>query len=358
MEKEFLRIGILSTAGISVLSIINVIKKIEGFVLQAVGSRDLKTAEKYANKYSIPQAYGSYEEILNLPYIDCVYIPLPNFLHFEWTIKALKSHKNVLCEKPMVTSKREAKSLIKEKRKTGKILMEAMHYRYHPLARKLEEIVRSGDIGKIIEVNSSFCQWIPIWRFQNFLLKGKLKEAILSFPDFIPVDKNSSYKKEKKEGALLDIGCYTVDAVRWIANCDTAKIISAEMQMMKGGVDHTTRANLLFLNGVKASIYVSYKKFFPMEIRVKGTKGSIIFTSPFAPVISISENLNIPVYQMWIKKGISIYPYIIFPTETTYYYQLLAFRDAVFKCENPITSIENSLANIEIIEKIIEKAGF
>jgi predicted dehydrogenase len=206
-------------------------------------------------------------------------------------------------------------------------------------------------------VSSSFCQWIPLWRLQNTLSKGKIKEAISSFPSSLPISKNVPYRKEIKEGVLWDMGCYTVDAVRWIAGCDEAKITSAEMKMMHTGVDHTTQANLLFANGVKGTIYVSYKHFFPIEIRVKGSKGSLILTSPFSPVVSISPNLNVPIYQMWIKKGILSYPCIVFSLETTYYYQLCAFRDAIIKRQKPITSPENCFANTKIIEAIQRKAG-
>lgn len=351
-----LRLGIISTAGINALAIFNVIKKVEGIIVQAVASRGLKTADEYANRYNIPQAYGDYNEVINLPYIDCVYISLPNSLHSEWTIKALKAGKNVLCEKPMATSTKEANELIKTQDKSGKILMEAMHYRYHPVIQKAEEIVRGGEIGEIIEVSSSFCQFLPLYKLQSKLSQGKISDAIMSFFQSLPIDRQTSYRKELKEGVLWDMGCYTIDAVRWIAGCNSAKVISAQMKMMHTGIDHTTKARLLFSNGVKASIYVSYKHFFPMDLRVKGSKGSLVITSPFSPVAPVGP-LNIPVYQMWVRKGISLKPYILFPTETTYYYQLCAFRDAVINEQQPITSVLSCLANTKIIEEIQKRAG-
>lgn len=351
-----LRLGIISTAGINTLTIFNVVNKIEGIIVQAVASRDLKTAEKYANKYNIPQAYGNYNEVINLPYIDCVYIPLPNSLHCEWTIKALKAGKNVLCEKPMATSLKEANTLIKTQKESGKILMEAMHYRYHPVIQKAEEIVRGGEIGEIIEVSSSFCQWIPLYKLQSKLSQGKISDAISSFFQSLPISRQTSYRSDLKEGVLWDMGCYTIDAVRWIAGCNTAKVVSTEMKMMHTGIDHTTKARLLFSNGVNASIYVSYQHFFPMNLKIKGSKGSLVITSPFSPVAPVGP-LNIPVYQMWVRKGISLKPYIIFPTETTYYYQLCAFRDAVINGQQPITSPQSCLENTKIIEAIQRKAG-
>ncbi len=351
-----LRLGIISTAGINSLTIFGVVSKIEGIIVQAVASRNLKCAEDYANKHSIPQAYGNYDEVINLPYISCVYIPLPNFIHSEWTIKALNKGKNVLCEKPMATSLKEAKALIKTQKESGKVLMEAMHYRYHPVLQKAEEIIRGGEIGEIIEVSSSFAQWIPLYKLQNKLSQGKITEAFSSFFQSLPISRQTSYRSVTKEGVLWDMGCYCVDAVRWAADGDTAKVISAEMNIMHTGIDCETKARLLFSNGVKASIYVSYKHFFPMDLRVRGSKGSLVITSPFSPVAPVGP-LNIPIYQMWVRKGISLKPYIIFPTETTYYYQLCAFRDAIISGQQPITSPQNCLANTKIIEAIIRKAG-
>jgi predicted dehydrogenase len=352
---EPLRLGIISTAGINTLSIFDVIPKVKGIRVQAVASRDLSNAEKYANQHHIPQAYGSYDEILNLPYIDAVYIPLPNRLHFEWSIKSLKAGKNVLCEKPMATSIKEANLLREAQAKSGKTLMEAMHYRYHPVALKIEEIVRGGEIGEIVEVRSSFCQWIPLYKLQNILSKGKVNEAISSFISSLPISKNTPFRPELKEGVLWDMGCYTIDAVRWVANCDKAEVVSAEMKMMRTGVDHTTHARLLFANGVKGEIYVSYQRFFPIEIRVKGSKGSLVVTSPFAPVALVGP-ARIPVCQIWQRSGITLKPRIIWG-ETSYYYQLHSFVEAIMNNQKPITSAEECLANTKIIENIKIKAG-
>lgn len=345
IKREPLRLGIISTASINYLAILSVIQKINGIVVQAVASRNRIKAEEYANKQFIPQAYGSYEEMLEMPFIDCVYISLPNSMHAKWAIKALESGKHVLCEKPMATCKEEAQQLLEAQNKSGKILMEAMHYRYHPVLLKVEEIIRNGEIGKVVEVNSAFCQWLP-------------------------VSNHVRYEKDLKGGVLLDMGCYTIDSVRFIFNLDNllsgncifnldkspVTIIKAKMKMLKTGVDCSTQASLLFSNDVRASIYVSYEHYFPIEISVKGTKGSLYLFSPFAPVFPISKFFNLPLYQLWIKKAFKTYPIIIFPLETTYYYQLTAFRDFIIYGNKPKTSPEECLLNTMIIDEIREKA--
>lgn len=330
-ERDPLRLGIISTASINTMAIFNVIDRVEGVRAQAVASRNLAAAEKYANKHGVPQAYGNYQEILNLPFIDAVYVPLPNSMHAEWTIKALEAGKHLLCEKPMASSVKEAQDMIKAQKKSGKVLMEAFHYRYHPLALKVEEIVRGGDIGDVMEVNSGFCQWLP----------GSNK---------IYHDKNLA------GGVLWDMGCYCVNAVRWLADCDEAEITSADMKMMRTGVDHTTRATLEFKNGVKANIYASFRQLFPVNLVVKGTRGSVYVFAPFVPVVPAAKNIRIPVYRMTVKRGILPKLYF-FPVEATFTYQLRAFRDAVFEGKEFATTAQDGLANTKIIEAIRKKAG-
>lgn len=330
-SQESLRLGILSTAGINTMAIFNVIKKVDGFRLQAVASRDSAAAEKYANERGIPQSYGNYQDILDLPYIDAVYIPLPNSMHAEWAIKALQAGKHVLCEKPMAVSVGEAKALIEAQKKTGNVLMEAFHYRYHPLALKVVEMVREGQLGDVMEVSASLCTWLP-------------------------GSKHIRYSKELKGGALWDLGCYTVDAVRWIADCDEAKVTSAEMKMMHTGADHTAKAELQFTNGIKATIHVTFNHLFPIELRVKGTRGSLWVLSPFMPVVPAGKKLRLPVYQMWLRKGGFLKPYV-FPSQPTYYYQLCAFRDAILAEQQPVTTPEACLANTKIIEAIRHKTN-
>ena len=330
ITRNPLRLGILSTAGINTMAVFNVVERVKGMRVQAVASRNAQTAEKYANKFNVPQAYGAYDEILNLPFIDAVYIPLPNSMHAEWTIKALEAGKHVLCEKPLASSVKEVQDMIKAQKKSGKVLMEAFHYRYHPLALKVEEIVRGGDIGDVMEVNSGFCQWLP----------GSNK---------IYHDKNLA------GGVLWDMGCYCVNAVRWLADCDEAEIISAEMKMMHTGVDHTTRATLEFKNGVKANIYASFRQLFPVNLIVKGTRGSVYVFAPFVPVIPASKNIRIPVYRMNVKRGIMPKLYF-FPVEATFTYQLRAFRDAIVEGTSFPTTPQACIANTKIIEDIMKKS--
>lgn len=327
---EPLRLGILSTASINALAVLGEAPRVGGLRVQAVASRSLAAAEAYANRHSIPQAYGSYEELLEQPYLDAVYIPLPNSLHAGWSLRALEAGKHVLCEKPMATSTKEAETLLRAQRKSDLVLMEAMHYRHHPLARGVEAAVRGGEIGDMREAHASFCQWLP-------------------------GDRHIRYSRRLKGGALNDLGCYTVDAVRWLAGCDSARVESASLGMMHTGVDHTARARLRFSNGVRASVHATFRHLFPVEFNARGTRGSLRVFSPFLPVAPLGP-LRLPVARAWVRAGLLLRPLLPGSLETSYFHQLRAFRDGVRGGGLPLTSAEACLATARIMDAIRRKA--
>lgn len=123
-------------------------------MLYAIGSRDSKKAQDYAKKYKFQKAYGSYEEVLKDPNVDFVYISLPNQLHFEWTLKAMKHGKHVLCEKPIADTAAEVERLMDCSRQTGKIFMEAFHWKMHPAAHMFREILESGAHGRVLKTDA------------------------------------------------------------------------------------------------------------------------------------------------------------------------------------------------------------
>ncbi len=145
--KTPLRWGILSTAAI-VEELLPGFHASELTDLSAIASRDASRAREFADANGIPSSYGSYEELLADDGIDCVYIPLPNSLHREWTRAALESGKHVLCEKPLTPTSQEAAGLFDLAEQRGLVLMEAFMYRHHPKTKRLRELVAAGDIGE------------------------------------------------------------------------------------------------------------------------------------------------------------------------------------------------------------------
>jgi predicted dehydrogenase len=185
-----LRIGILGTARIAIPALIEAALPVPEVTVSGVAARDLARASGYAAKHGIPQAYGSYDEMLADPEIDAVYNPLPNSLHAPWTLKAIAAGKHVLCEKPFASNAAEAADVAVAADESGLVVMEAMHYRYHPLITRLSE--EAAAIG-------------PVRRIQCWT----------SFTISDPADIRYDYRLGG--GALMDGGCYALDCIRLLA---------------------------------------------------------------------------------------------------------------------------------------------
>jgi predicted dehydrogenase len=149
-----LRIGILGAARIAPSAIIFPAQA-TGHQLVAVGARDKARAEVFAKQYQIEKAYGSYQEVLDDPNVNVIYNALHNGAHAPWNIKALEAGKHVLSEKPSASNAAEAKEVAAAVSKSGKVFMEGFHYYYHPVFQRALAIIKSGEIGEVIKVESS-----------------------------------------------------------------------------------------------------------------------------------------------------------------------------------------------------------
>jgi predicted dehydrogenase len=151
-----LRWGILSTANIAVEKVIPGMRTAKRAEVLGIASRDRGRAEATARQLGIPQAYGSYEELLADKDIDAVYVPLPNHLHAPWAIAAAQAGKHVLCEKPLAMSAAEAQTIVDVGREAGVVIMEAFMYRQHPSWVAVRKLIASGRIGRLAAVDSWF----------------------------------------------------------------------------------------------------------------------------------------------------------------------------------------------------------
>src|ERR1041384_889317 len=189
------RIGVLGAAAIVPEALTHPARNMPEAQIVAIAARDPKRAEAFARKHHISRVHQTYSDLLDDPDIDAIYNPLPNSLHAEWTIRALKAGKHVLCEKPFASNAREAEEMAKVAQETGLILSEAFAYRYHPLTKRVKEIIASGELGKIQHIDAQFC----------FLL---------------PSTNNIRFKYELAGGALMDCGCYPVSLIRHVAEAE------------------------------------------------------------------------------------------------------------------------------------------
>src|SRR5579859_7264518 len=182
-----LRIGSLGSSRISQPALIEPADSVPEVTVAAVAARDLPRAEAYALRHGLEKAYGSYEELLADPDIDAVYNPLPNSLHGPWTLQAIAAGKHVLCEKPFASNADEAARVAEAAAAAGLVVMEAMHYRYHPLTRRLTEVVAELGPVRHLQCWTSFAIADPDDIRYDFALGG---------------------------GALMDGGCYAIDCLR------------------------------------------------------------------------------------------------------------------------------------------------
>ncbi|HOO56206.1 MAG TPA: Gfo/Idh/MocA family oxidoreductase [bacterium] len=325
-----LKFGILSTASINKYGFLPFIDTVPCVELKAIASRSISTARKYAEKNNIPVAYGSYDELLSDPEIDCVYISLPVSMHKEWSIRAMKAGKHVLCEKPVAANAKQAEEMAECAGETGLVFAEAFHYRYHPLSKKIESIVRSGELGEVTKIYAQF--------------------------GLALADKNKvQFKPELAGGALLDIGCYPVSFARWIAGCDKVTVDETRVRATSSGVDGTLRAKLIFENGVTARIGGSLIEFMPMSAFIQCSRGSIFVVLPFKPSFQAGP-LTIDAYLLITQNGLRIRN-IRVPKKITYQCQFEAFCNAVRNGEPMITGPEEAVANMRIIDEIYSKTN-
>ena len=213
------RWGIMGTAAIAVDHVIPAIGSASDCVAVAIASRTAERAAGVAARLGIPRHYGSYEQLLADDEVDCVYVPLPNSMHACWTIRAVQAGKAVLCEKPMAPTPAQARQMVDAAAAAGVLLAEAFMYRYHAQMEWLLEVVRRGDLGEVRTVRGSI-------------------GFVAGEPPDIRLD------PELGGGALLDIGCYPLDAMCLIYGTEpaTARVVSFH----RGGVDWTCGAVLEF----------------------------------------------------------------------------------------------------------------
>ena len=251
-----MRWGILGAARIN-RSIIPALRAADGHVLAAVASRDADKATAYAAEWEIPRAYGGYDALLADSGIDAVYIPLPNHLHAEWTVRAAEAGKHVLCEKPLALSVDEVDRIAAAAAAAHVHVAEAFMYRHHPQTHAVRELVSGGAIGTLRFVRACF-------------------SFTLDRPGDVRFD------PAKGGGALWDVGCYPVSYARTIAGVEP-ETVQATTVMGPTGVDMSVGALLRFPGNVVALADASFAAPFRTEVELVGSGGTIRVARPFKP---------------------------------------------------------------------------
>ena len=320
-----LRIGVLGAARITPAALLKPARLVDGVEIVAVAARDRDRAASFAAKHGIRAVLGSYDELVRAPDVDAVYNPLPNGLHGLWTRRALEAGKHVLCEKPFTANAEEAEQVAAAAATSGLVVMEAFHYRYHPVARRMVEIVASGRLGEVRHVDTSMC--IPL-----------------------PLPKDIRYRLELAGGATMDTGCYAIHMNRLLAGAEP-EVTRATARLAKPGVDRWMRAELAYPSGVTGRMTCALWSSTPLKVglRVEGTAGELHVFNPTGPQMG---------YRMTVRAGGAKERIRVDGAKrTTYTYQLEAFRDAVRDGRAIPTGPEDSVANMRVIDAVYRAAG-
>lgn len=321
-----LRWGILSTARIGVEKVIPGIKKADRCAVMAIASRDADRARVAADKLAIPKAHGSYEALLSDADVDAVYIPLPNHLHAEWTIAAARAGKHVLCEKPLALSATDAQRMVDVCATEGVRLMEAFMYRLHPSWVAVRELVASGRIGRLRTVQS----WFSFFNDDPRNIRNVL---------------------EYGGGALMDIGCYSVNLSRMLFDGEPARVAASVRRDPVTGVDVLTTGILEFEDGV-ATFTCSTRVESDQRVHAYGTEGRISIGIPF----NIPPDRPTEVF-LTAGGGPPVNPHtevMTFEPADQYAIEAERFARAVLDDEPTPIPPDDAVANMRVIERVFE----
>jgi predicted dehydrogenase len=317
------RIGILGASSFAPTTLINPARGNVEVVVAAVGARDMPSAAAFAAKYGIPKAHGSYEALIDDPDIDAIYVLVPTSMHGKWTRAALEAGKHVLCEKPFTANAAEAREIAELAAKSDRVVMEAIQFRHHPLTLRVEQIIASGELGKLERVDVALCVMLPTFsgNCYNYAFAG---------------------------GATMDAGSYVANMVRTFGG-STPEVVAAQAKLRDPRVDRAMTAELRFAGGHTGRLRCALwsTNLFRATAKVVGDRGELRWLSPAAPHL-------FPRLSIRSDNGKRVER---FPRRATYAYQIDNFAAAVLRGEPVRTTPEDAVENMTVIDAIYRAAG-
>jgi predicted dehydrogenase len=320
---SIVRIGVLGAAQITPKALIAPARELDHVEVVAVAARDRDRAEAFAQQWGIPQVLDDYQALIEAD-LDAVYNPLPNGMHARWSTAALRAGRHVLCEKPLTSNAAQAREVAAAAEDSGKVLMEAFHYRYHPLMLRAVEVVRSGELGGVRRVEA----WMQVPLFKR---------------------RDIRYDLDLAGGATMDLGCYVIHQLRTLVG-EEPTVTDAQARERSPGVDRWMRADMVFPGGAEGRFTVSLYGAMPLRLgfRVTGSDGELTVLAPTIPYrfhrFTVSSRTGATRREQ-------------FPKVPTYEFQLGAFRDAVLHGAEVLTGPSDSVANMEVIDAVYRAAG-
>ena len=250
-QADPVRWGVLGVAHIATEQMLPAFREADRAELVAIASRRLDRARHAAQQFGAPRAYGSYEALIADPEVEAVYVPLPNHLHKPWSIAALRAGKHVLCEKPIALNAEEARQMQAAAAQHGRLLAEAFTYRHGPLMQRALEVVRSGALGDLKTLHSSF----------SFIIHDR--------PD------DMRLQREAGGGALYDIGCYCISVLRTLAGREPVSVSARLSWSPKYHVDVAGAGLLDFGQELYGTFNANFNAPGTTFFRVVGTRGQM-----------------------------------------------------------------------------------
>ena len=320
-----LRIGVLGTARISVTALLEPAASVPEVTVAGVASLNGSRAAAYAQEHQIPVAYDGYHTLLEDPDIDAVYIPLPNSLHGPWTLTAIAAGKHVLCEKPFASNAAEAERVADAAAGSGLVVMEAMHYRYHPLIRRLSEL--TGELGPVrhIQCWTSFVIGDPGDIRYDYALGG---------------------------GALMDGGCYALDCLRLLGPGEpsvTAALADPLAPSTRAVADRAMAVRLAFPGGATGWFESAFTRDgeFRADVHVSCEHGTVwvqdFIRAHWGHLVAVRHGSVVA-----DERG---------GGDTTYAEQLRAFAGAVVTGATVPTSAAHAVTTMRLIDDAYAAAG-
>jgi predicted dehydrogenase len=322
-----IRLGLVAASRIAQAAVIDPAPDVDGIEVTAVGARDLARAQAAAAKWNLSHAYGSYAELITSDEVDAVYIGSPASLHRESAIAAIEAGKHVLCEKPFAANADDARLIADAARAGDVVVMEAFHWRYHPYVEQIRSVLESGVLGRLDRI-----------------------EAVFDLPDGRIPRNDIRWELGIGGGATMDLGCYAIQWARFAAGSDP-DVVSATAVCPVPDIDGSLVAELRWPSGLTGSIGSSMIAEGDSEVaylKVSGELGTMMAANPLAPqrggaVITVETAATTERLEG--------------DRTSTYFHQLVAFRDAINDGTPFPTTADDGVRNMEIVDACYRAAG-
>lgn len=316
---EIIRYGLISTAAIGFKAHLPGSKTSANSEIVAVSSRSLESAQAAAEKHGIPLAFGSYQDMIDSDEIDAVINTLPNSMHHEWTIKAAKAGKHILCEKPLAATMAEAREMAQIAKEQNVVLVEGFTPRWNKQLQTIRKLIADGEIGEVIRIDTC----LTFTRSDHHDIR---------------------FNKNLAGGSMMDAGGYAVYAARFAMSAEPELAMGVQRKRAGCDVDTTFSGLLKFPNGAVANVWSSLEGPPQLPFTAFGTKGTIYLEQSF------DENMPVIVERDGVKETIEL------SSVNRFQVQIDEFSECVLTGKTPEFPVEDGIHNMAAILALYESA--